>query len=103
MIGNKLKWFRILQVLSSKLRLEGNFDFGALARATPGYVGADLAALTGAAGVIAVKRIFQQISEGTISLPAADVPDFLLPAREPAIENARIRVTKRAESKERAG
>ena len=40
-----------------------------LAKATPGYVGADLAALTGAAGIIAVKRIFKQISEGTLALP----------------------------------
>lgn len=36
---------------------------------TPGYVGADLAALAGAAGVIAVKRIFQQLTEGTLILP----------------------------------
>ncbi|KAJ7716814.1 P-loop containing nucleoside triphosphate hydrolase protein [Mycena maculata] len=60
---------KILQVLSSKLRLDGDFDFVALAKATPGYVGADLAALTGAAGIIAVKRIFKQLSEGTLVLP----------------------------------
>ncbi|GJE85652.1 AAA-domain-containing protein [Phanerochaete sordida] len=62
---------QILRVLSSKLRLEGDFDYLALAKATPGYVGADLAALTGAAGIIAVKRIFQQISEGNLVLPEA--------------------------------
>ncbi|KAI0373613.1 AAA-domain-containing protein [Pilatotrama ljubarskyi] len=60
---------QILRVQSSKLRLEGDFDYIALAKATPGYVGADLAALTGAAGIIAVKRIFKQISEGTLVLP----------------------------------
>jgi ribosome biogenesis ATPase len=53
---------RILRVMCGKLRLEGDFDFMALARATPGYVGADLAALTGAAGIVAVKRIFQDLS-----------------------------------------
>lgn len=62
---------RILRVLSSKLRMEGDFDFNALAKATPGYVGADLAALTGAAGIIAVKRIFTQLSDGTLLLPEA--------------------------------
>jgi ribosome biogenesis ATPase len=62
--------FRILRVLSSKLRLTGDFDFDVLARQTPGYVGADLAALTGAAGIIAVKRIFQDIATGKIQLPA---------------------------------
>lgn len=64
---------RILRVLCSKLRLEGNFDFDSLAKATPGYVGADLSALTGAAGVIAVKRIFKQLSEGTIVLPEPEI------------------------------
>ncbi|KAI8092885.1 P-loop containing nucleoside triphosphate hydrolase protein [Halteromyces radiatus] len=36
---------KILSVLSGKLRLEGDFDFAELAKATPGYVGADLQAL----------------------------------------------------------
>ncbi|EIN03973.1 AAA-domain-containing protein [Punctularia strigosozonata HHB-11173 SS5] len=67
---------QILRVLSSKLRLEGSFDFSALAKATPGYVGADLAALTGAAGIVAVKRIFQQLSEGTLVLPEAAIAAF---------------------------
>ncbi|KAI0788237.1 ribosome biogenesis ATPase RIX7 [Fomes fomentarius] len=67
----------ILRVQSSKLRLEGDFDYMALAKATPGYVGADLAALTGAAGIIAVKRIFKQISEGTLVLPDNVVPETL--------------------------
>ena len=67
-----LTTLRILRVLCSKLRLEGNFDFQLLAKATPGYVGADLSALTGAAGVIAVKRIFQQLSDGSIVMPEAE-------------------------------
>ena len=54
---------RILQKLCSKLKLEGDFNFMALAKATPGYVGADLAALTSTAGIIAVKRIFKELSE----------------------------------------
>ncbi|CAI7925697.1 unnamed protein product [Closterium sp. NIES-53] len=49
---------RILEVLSRKLRLEGSFDFGVIARRTPGFVGADLAALAKEAAAIAVKRIF---------------------------------------------
>ncbi|KAI9246703.1 P-loop containing nucleoside triphosphate hydrolase protein [Phascolomyces articulosus] len=52
---------KILRVLAEKLRLDGNFDFTALARATPGYVGADLQALITQAGVIAVKRIFKHL------------------------------------------
>lgn len=56
--------------MASKLRLSGDFDFGALAKATPGYVGADLSALTGAAGIIAVKRIFQHLGD-TNMLPTS--------------------------------
>ncbi|KAH9933569.1 ribosome biogenesis ATPase RIX7 [Epithele typhae] len=65
---------QILRVQAAKLRLEGDFNYTALAKATPGYVGADLAALTGAAGIIAVKRIFKQISEGTLVLPENTIP-----------------------------
>lgn len=56
--------------MCSKLRLSGDFDFDALATQTPGYVGADLSALTGAAGIIAVKRIFQEIADGKLVIPA---------------------------------
>lgn len=59
-----------MRVLAQKLRLAGDFDFRALAKATPGYVGADLTALTSAAGIIAVKRIFQQLNESE-SLPSS--------------------------------
>jgi ribosome biogenesis ATPase len=62
---------KILRVLCAKLRLDGDFNFAAFAKATPGYVGADLSALTGAAGVIAVKRIFKQLTDGTLVLPEA--------------------------------
>lgn len=59
--------YRILRVLAEKLRLEGSFDFSALARATPGYVGADLQALITQAGVIAVKRIFKHLRSTTLA------------------------------------
>ncbi|KAJ1913752.1 Ribosome biogenesis ATPase rix7 [Mycoemilia scoparia] len=52
---------KILRILCKKLRLSGGFDYQALAKSTPGYVGADLNALTTAAGMIAVKRIFQEM------------------------------------------
>jgi ribosome biogenesis ATPase len=65
---------RILRVLCTKLRLDGLFDFNALAKATPGYVGADLSALTGAAGIIAVKRIYKSISDGAIVIPDDPLP-----------------------------
>ncbi|KAI0290264.1 AAA-domain-containing protein [Multifurca ochricompacta] len=68
---------QILRVLCAKLRLDGEFDFNALAKATPGYVGADLNALTGAAGIIAVKRIFKSLSEEAIVIPGDPLPAVL--------------------------
>lgn len=52
---------KILQVISRRLRLEGNFDFRHVAKRTPGFVGADLAALTKEAAAVAVTRIFSQL------------------------------------------
>ena len=47
---------RILQVLCRGLRLSLDFDFKYLAHHTPGYVGADLMALTREAAMSAVNR-----------------------------------------------
>ncbi|KAK8519791.1 hypothetical protein V6N13_031723 [Hibiscus sabdariffa] len=50
----------ILSVITRNLRLEGSFDLLKIARATPGFVGADLAALANKAGNLAMKRIIDQ-------------------------------------------
>jgi len=57
---------RILSVLSRKLRVEGSFDLKRIARRTPGFVGADLAALSKEAAALAVKRVFS--TKGTRSV-----------------------------------
>ncbi|KAJ2366951.1 Ribosome biogenesis ATPase rix7 [Coemansia sp. RSA 2610] len=56
---------QILTVLCRRLLLSGDFDIKELAKCTPGYVGADLTALTTAAGMIAVKRIFHALQNHT--------------------------------------
>ncbi|KNE55630.1 hypothetical protein AMAG_01517 [Allomyces macrogynus ATCC 38327] len=61
---------QILKVLASNLKLAGDFDFVALAKVTPGYVGADLTALVAEAGLIAVKRAF----EHGFDEPSAETP-----------------------------
>lgn len=58
--------------MASKLRLSGDFDFAELAKATPGYVGADLQALITTAGVIAVKRIFKHLQATMLAAEAAN-------------------------------
>ena len=52
---------------------------------TPGFVGADLQALTAAAGVIAIKRMIGQIQETSLSLASSDkmqIDDTLRPPHE---------------------
>ena len=44
---------KILSVITGNLRLEGSFDLLKIARSTPGFVGADLAALANKAGNLA--------------------------------------------------
>jgi ribosome biogenesis ATPase len=48
-------------VLARRLRLSGDFDFRVVAKRTPGFVGADLAALMKESAALAVKRIFGQL------------------------------------------
>lgn len=73
----------ILRVLCASLSLSGEVDIRWLAKATPGYVGADLTALTTEAGVVAVKRIFEVMSadenEGMSSMALDDGPLSSLP------------------------
>ncbi|ORX78661.1 AAA-domain-containing protein [Anaeromyces robustus] len=59
---------KILRVLCKDLRLSDELNFRALAKLTPGYVGADLSALTSEAGMIAVERIYdnQQKSKSIV-------------------------------------
>ena len=69
---------RILQVIASKLRLSGDFDFDQIAADTPGYVGADLQAIAKEAAAIAVNRIFS-------SLEAMGVPSNTIESTPTAI------------------
>lgn len=66
---------QILRAITSKLRLEGDFDYKRLAKATPGYVGADLQALVAAAGARAIKRIFSILPQTTATQDTAAIDD----------------------------
>ncbi|WAQ97098.1 NVL-like protein [Mya arenaria] len=59
---------RILQVLCRGLRLHEDFAFQPLAHSTPGYVGADLMALTREAAISAVNRVFQMLQKDKINV-----------------------------------
>lgn len=64
---------QILRVLTRPLRLQGDFDYAAVARRTPGFVGADLAALAKEAAAAAVTRIFNQLDAASSIAAAAAV------------------------------
>ncbi|KAI8896831.1 P-loop containing nucleoside triphosphate hydrolase protein [Globomyces pollinis-pini] len=63
---------RILEKMCSRLKIDGHVKFSSLAKLTPGFVGADLNALTGEAGMIAVKRIFSQIHNSDHDITSND-------------------------------
>ena len=63
------------QVLARRLRLAGDFDFQLIAQRTPGFVGADLQALTKEAAAVAIKRIFSRL--GALPPPGAAVEDLM--------------------------
>lgn len=52
---------KILQTMTKRMRLSGDFNFKLLARKTPGFVGADIHSLAKEAAVVAINRIFRDV------------------------------------------
>ena len=69
-----LSYCSILRVLCKKLRFFGDFDYKTLAKMTPGYVGADLQALTTEAGTIATQRIISRL-QSSVAANQMDVDE----------------------------
>ena len=67
---------RILSVQARKLRLAGGLDLLEIARKTPGYVGADLQALSKEAAALAVARIFKQLASTPATASSTGVPAY---------------------------
>lgn len=63
-----------LQVIVRKLRLSGDFDFAGVAARTPGFVGADLQALTKEAAAVAVSRIFSSLQQAPMGSNLEGMP-----------------------------
>ncbi|KAI9794834.1 MAG: hypothetical protein M1816_002962 [Peltula sp. TS41687] len=63
----------ILKALTRNLKLHGAVDFRALAKTTPGFVGADLNDLVSTAGVAATKRMFDSLKRGLMELESSGV------------------------------
>ncbi|KAI5963350.1 RIX7 [Candida theae] len=64
-VPNEAQRESILRAMTKNIKLQDseNFAYRELSKLTPGYVGADLKSLVTAAGVAAIKRIFETMSE----------------------------------------
>lgn len=64
-VPNEEQRCAILKSMTTSLKLENGsgFNYRELAKMTPGFVGADLKSLVTAAGISAIKRIFESLSE----------------------------------------
>lgn len=64
-VPNEEQRCAILKTMTANLKLQNDADFNyrELAKMTPGFVGADLKSLVTAAGISAIKRIFESLSE----------------------------------------
>ena len=63
---------QILKTLAAKLRTAEDVEWKEMARKTPGYVGADLKALTREAAAAAINRIFVQRSENKMEVEVSE-------------------------------
>ncbi|KAI9819411.1 MAG: hypothetical protein M1832_003974 [Thelocarpon impressellum] len=72
-VPNEAAREKILVALTRKLRLSGDFDFGGIAKSTPGFVGADLNDLVSTAGVAATKRMFEVLKRDVVPMETDDV------------------------------
>jgi ribosome biogenesis ATPase len=81
-VPNELAREKILRALTQKLPLPGEFNYRALAKLTPGFVGADLNDVVSVAGTEAMKRmmeVLKQRSESTMDIdsPSEPIPESL--------------------------
>lgn len=87
-----------MQVLAKKMKLEGNFDFVQIAKKTPGFVGADLTALTKEAASICINRVFSQLESTDINPNSMEVDT---PEKAQPIESDQIQPFVSAQQKVR--
>ena len=62
----------ILRVMTKDMRVEGDLDYGMLAKKTPGFVGADVRSLTKEAAVVAINRIFKLLNDHDVDMMSPD-------------------------------
>lgn len=77
-VPNEQSRLHILKKMTENLKIDGELNFNKLAKATPGYVGADLKALTTAAGICAIKRIFSDLTHENEIQDLSTIQKFLL-------------------------
>lgn len=77
-VPNEAAREKILIALTQKIQLPDDFAFRALAKLTPGFVGADLKDVVSVAGTIAIARLMAHLKDQAVDTDSAmdiDVPD----------------------------
>ncbi|ESZ90120.1 putative Uncharacterized AAA domain-containing protein C16E9.10c [Sclerotinia borealis F-4128] len=73
-VPNEAAREKILRALTQKLTLTDDFNFHALAKMTPGFVGADLNDVVSVAGTEAMKRMMAVLKQRTATTMELDIP-----------------------------
>ncbi|KAG4031810.1 hypothetical protein MFRU_008g01690 [Monilinia fructicola] len=73
-VPNEAAREKILRALTQKLILTEDFDFHALAKMTPGFVGADLNDVVSVAGTEAMKRMMEVLKQRSVTTMELDTP-----------------------------
>ncbi|XP_021927224.1 nuclear valosin-containing protein-like isoform X1 [Zootermopsis nevadensis] len=92
----------ILQILCNKLKLAPDFNYEYVAVNTPGFVGADLMALTREASMVAVNRVFANLKKGTSRSAdkVQNVKDVVEIVGEDPLQNVENNANEESSSKE---
>ncbi|RCK63342.1 Ribosome biogenesis ATPase RIX7 [Candida viswanathii] len=88
-VPNEEQRISILKAMTKNIKLENGelFDYRELSKLTPGYVGADLKSLVTAAGITAIKRIFETMSEEQEESQKDDPMDIDLTQKDVILKN----------------
>ncbi|RCK60440.1 Ribosome biogenesis ATPase RIX7 [Candida viswanathii] len=88
-VPNEEQRISILKAMTKNIKLENSelFDYRELSKLTPGYVGADLKSLVTAAGITAIKRIFETMSEEQEESQKDDLMDIDLTQKDVILKN----------------
>ncbi|KAI5964374.1 RIX7 [Candida pseudojiufengensis] len=88
-VPNEFQRESILRAMTKKIKTENGdkFNYKELSKLTPGYVGADLKSLVTAAGISAIKRIFEALSEQQVEMIQSNTDHMEIDSKDGKLTN----------------